>query len=162
MPSHSSCVMLGHNSQPPFILTSHMSHHTFTSRLLILLVLSFSTIGQAYGQHTSMPQSLLELQHSPAPYECAVLSAHVYGEDLQEGDPVVWMDPHTQQVHALHGWAVYKILTENHEDLLSKAFQQLGLPYGYRGVIYLNARKKQLVLGIVVISIYNCVLKQPN
>ena len=95
--------MLGDNSQPPFVLTSNMSHHTFTSRLLVLLVLSFSTIDQAFGKQISMPQSLLELQHSPAPYECAVLSAHVYGEDLQEGAPVVWMDPHTQQVHALHG-----------------------------------------------------------
>ena len=113
-----------------------MLHHTFTSSILFLLVISFSTIDQALGKQSSMPQSLLELQHSPAPYECAVLSAHVYKDDLQEGDPVVWIDPNTQQVHALQGWAVYKILTENHEDLLSKAFQQLGLPYGYRGILY--------------------------
>ncbi|MEM7055746.1 MAG: Mbeg1-like protein, partial [Bacteroidota bacterium] len=94
-----------------------------------------------------MPQSLLELQHSPSPYECAVLSAHVYQDDLQQRDPVVLIDPTTQQVHALHGWAVYKVLTEGNEDLLSQAFQQLGLPYGYRGIIYLNAKKKQLVLA---------------
>ena len=89
-----------------------MPPHTLTSRLLLLLVISFSTIDQALGKQISMPQSLLELQHSPAPYECAVLSGHVYQDALQEGDPVVWMDPNTQQVHALHGWAVYKVLGE--------------------------------------------------
>ena len=97
--------------------------------------------------HISFPQNLLQMQHSPAPYECAVLSGHAYKDDLQAGDPVVWVDPSTQQVHALHGWTAYKVLTENSEEPLSKAFQQLGLPYGYRGVIYLNARKKQLVLA---------------
>ena len=124
-----------------------MPPHLLTFRLLLLLVLSFNTSNHARGKQRTLPQSLLELQHSPAPYECAVLSAHVYQDDLQEGDPVVWIDPHTQQVHALHGWTVYQSLTENQEDLLSQAFQQLGLPYGYRGVIYLNARKKQLVLA---------------
>ena len=114
---------------------------------LYCLVLYSSTGLCAANNYANTPRSLLELQHSPAPYECAVLSAHVYQDDLQEGDPVVWIDPHTQQVHALRGWAVYKILTENNEEPLSKAFQQLGLPYGYRGVIYLNARKKQLVLA---------------
>ena len=83
-----------------------MPHHTLTSRLLVLLVLSFSTRGQAFGKQISMPQSLLELQHSPSPYECAVLSAHVYSDDLQEGDPVVWIDPNTQQVHALRSCAM--------------------------------------------------------
>ena len=128
------------------ISMSKASRYIFSTALCCLVLYS-STGLCATNNHANTPTTLLELQHSPAPYECAVLSGHVYSDDLQEGDPVVWLDPHTQQVHALHGWAVYKILTENHEDLLSKAFQQLGLPYGYRGVIYLNAKKKQLVLA---------------
>ncbi|MEM7055521.1 MAG: tetratricopeptide repeat protein [Bacteroidota bacterium] len=111
-------------------------------------IVLYSSLGLcAANSYASTPQSLLELQHSPSPYECAVLSAHTYQKDLQQGDPVVWIDPKTQQVHALHGWNVYQILTEDNDKLLSQAFQQLGLPYGYRGIIYLNARKKQLVLA---------------
>ncbi|MEM7055520.1 MAG: Mbeg1-like protein, partial [Bacteroidota bacterium] len=108
-------------------------------------MISLSTIGQALGQQITMPnKSLLELKHSPSPYECAVLSGHVYENSLQQGDPVVWIDPENQKTHTLYEWTVYKVL---HEELLSQAFQQLGFPYGYRGVIYLNARKKQLVLA---------------
>jgi tetratricopeptide (TPR) repeat protein len=89
------------------------------------------------------PASLLNMQHSPAPYELAVLSQHAYRDDVQEGDPVVVDDVATP----LADWQVVKLLQEKEDGLLSKVFQQLGLPYGYRGTLYLNTAKKQVVLA---------------
>ena len=116
-------------------------------RKLYITLLAILLLHHAGRSNIPFPQNLLQMKHSPAPYECAVLSEHVYRDDLQEGYPVVWTDPSTQRVHALDGWVVYKCLTENDDGLLSQAFQQLGLPYGYRGVIYINATRKQLVLA---------------
>lgn len=61
-----------------------MSYYSLNYRLLLLLVTTLSAI-QVFGQKITLPQSLLELRHSPAPYECAVLSAHVY--QLLSGAP---------------------------------------------------------------------------
>ncbi|MCG8452549.1 MAG: hypothetical protein MI717_05145, partial [Spirochaetales bacterium] len=77
-----------------------------------------------------------------------MLSAHAYQDNLQQGDPVLWKDPNSQQVHRLDGWTVAQVLTEDENDaLLSKAFTQLGLPYGYKGVIYIHDQKQQCVLA---------------
>ena len=111
-------------------------------------LLSISTREQAFGKQINTPQSLLDLRHSPSPYECAILSAHAYQDNLQQGDPVIWKDPSSQQVHRIYGWTVVHVLTEDENDeLLSKAFTQLGLPYGYKGVIYVNHHKQQCVLA---------------
>ena len=104
----------------------------YNRMIVALLVLSISTISQVAGEQATIPQSLLDLQHNPSPYECAILSAHAYQDDLQQGDPVIWSDPHSQKVHRIYGWTVAHVLTEDENDaLLSKAFTQLGLPYGY-------------------------------
>ncbi|MEL6152849.1 MAG: Mbeg1-like protein, partial [Bacteroidota bacterium] len=117
-------------------------------KFLFTLVLCLGTPGYTHAQQIPLPTTLLELQHSPSPYECAILSAHAYKQDLQAGDPVLWIDPETQQPHPLRGWTVLKVFSDEEEcDLISTAFQQLGLPYGYRGALYVHEKKKQLVLA---------------
>ena len=112
-------------------------------RLTLLLSLILHPV---LSSDAHLPPTLLQMQHSPSPYECAVLSAHAYRDDVEAEDPVRLT--HGQQPpHVLHGWKVFKILREASDSPLSKAFTQLGLPYGYRGIMYLNEQKKQLVLA---------------
>ncbi|MEL6607070.1 MAG: Mbeg1-like protein, partial [Bacteroidota bacterium] len=127
-----------------------MCRKTLYKRAYISLAVWLGTTLSALAEPPIIysPTNLLELHYSPSPYECVVLSEHVYKQDLQAGDPVLWIDPETQQPHPLRGWTVLKVFSdEEEEDLLSTAFQQLGLPYGYRGALYVHAQKKQLVLA---------------
>ncbi|MEL6607139.1 MAG: NB-ARC domain-containing protein, partial [Bacteroidota bacterium] len=98
--------------------------------------------GLANSQAVPLPTNLLELRHSSSPYECAVLSAHVYQEAAKEGAAVFVEDNRTK--HDLQGW---KVLKTFHPDELSKAWQQLGLPYHCQAILYRNETKKQLVLA---------------
>ncbi|MEL6153108.1 MAG: hypothetical protein AAFQ78_03715, partial [Bacteroidota bacterium] len=53
-------------------------------KFLCLLALCLGTPGHTHAQSIPLPTTLLELRHSPSPYECAVLSAHVYQENVKE------------------------------------------------------------------------------
>ncbi len=115
-----------------------------TAPLLLLICLPWLCVQRAASHPpVAMRANLLEMQHSPAPYELAVLSQHAYQEDVQEGDYVV-VD---KLATPLAGWQVAKILQDTKEGPLATVFQQLGLPYGYRGTLYLNTAKKQVVLA---------------
>lgn len=90
----------------------------------------------------TLASSLLTLRYSPSPYECAVLSARVYQENLKEGAPVVVHDGQRGTTHTLQGWAVSRVCPE-----LPTTRKPQQLPQGYRGVLYVNRIKQQMVLA---------------
>ncbi|MEL6153032.1 MAG: Mbeg1-like protein, partial [Bacteroidota bacterium] len=112
--------------------------------LLIFLAvwLGSFTSTLANNQSIPLPTTLLELRHSPSPYECAVLSAHVYQADVQEGTEVSYENCGTK--HNLQGWKVLKIFQSKE---LSQAWQELGLVYYCQSILYVHEAKKQLVLS---------------
>jgi Lipase (class 3) len=89
----------------------------------------------------TLASSLLTLRHAPAPYECAVLSAHVYQENLQEEEPVVVHDAHRGTTHTLQGWVVGKVFQEG------PTTDKKQPTHGYKGVLYINSSKQQMVLA---------------
>ncbi len=97
----------------------------------------------ASAQAAPLPCSLRDLHHTPSPYECAVLSAHVYQENLQQGDHVLVRSEQGNDTHTLHGWIVYKVFQEYPSK---KNKQKKQFPDGYKGVLYCNRSKQQCVL----------------
>ena len=104
--------------------------------LLSSSLISYPTSIQA----TPLATSLQALRHSPSPYECAVLSAHVYQEDLKEGEQVIVYESEDNASHVLKDWKVSEILQLQR----NKKGEKLD---GYKGVIYVNSKKKQVVLA---------------
>lgn len=91
------------------------------------------------------PQTLLNMHHSPSPYEFAVLAKHAY-RNAKVGDVVSLQEDNVfKGDRTLNDWKVLKIFKE--ERKLSATFKKLGLPFGYRGTLYINETKKQLVLA---------------
>ncbi|MEL6152892.1 MAG: NB-ARC domain-containing protein, partial [Bacteroidota bacterium] len=89
--------------------------------------------------------------------ECAVLSAHVYQEDVKEGVEASCED--RKNKHNLQDWQVLKTF---HLDELSKAWQQLGLPYHCQAILYRNEAKKQLVLAYKGLELSNMANAAPD
>ena len=69
------------------------------------------------------------------------MSAHVYLENLKEGDPVVVYDDQSGTIHTLQGWTVGKIF----QEFSTKKKKQP--QHGYKGVLYVNRIKQQMVLN---------------
>jgi hypothetical protein len=88
------------------------------------------------------------LRHTPSPYECAVMSAHVYLENLKEkeGDPVVVYDGQSGITHTLQGWTIGEVF----QEFPTKKMKQP--QHGYKGVLYVNSTKQQMVLHTVAPS----------
>ncbi|MEO1255800.1 MAG: hypothetical protein AAFY41_13100, partial [Bacteroidota bacterium] len=110
--------------------------------LLFFFALCLGTSSYTRAQQILLPATLLELQHSPSPYECGVLSAHVYQEGIKKEAEVSYEDRKLK--HMLRDWKVLKIFQPKE---LSQAWQQLGLPYHCQAILYCNEPKKQLVLA---------------
>jgi len=68
------------------------------------------------------------------------MSAHSYLENLKEGDPVVIHDALSSVTHTLHGWTVGEIF----QEFPSKKKKN---SHGYKGVLYVNSIKQQIVLA---------------
>lgn len=112
-----------------------------------ILLGAFFSSSLASNLEAAFTPNLLALKNSPSPYECAVLSFHVYQPHSQPNDSIHIVDEERQQEHALAGWTVHTVFAEASDGLLSKAFRQLGLPYGYQAALYMNSAKKQAVLA---------------
>ncbi len=112
-------------------------------RIIVGLTLS-GNLGNYPTCVLAAPTSLHELHHSPSPYECAVLSAHAYQEDVQVGDNVILDQDDTQ--HNLQDWVVSHVFptTQEGKRKRKKRKQTAG---GYKGVLYINKRKRQMVLA---------------
>jgi tetratricopeptide (TPR) repeat protein len=104
------------------------------------------SVGSANGYASTLSASLRTLRHTPSPYECAVLSAHVYQENSKEGDLVVVHDAQSGTAHALHDWKVDKIFHDP-PTKKKKRKKKKRSPHGYRGVLYVNSTKQQMVLA---------------
>lgn len=94
----------------------------------------------------NLPATLREMKFFPSPYEYAILSRHVYRDDVQKGDRVEVIV--NQQLYKLHEWEVYKIFVFDAKSPLSRFFSAvLGTKYYYKAVLYQHRRKKQMVLA---------------
>ncbi|MEO1219461.1 MAG: tetratricopeptide repeat protein [Bacteroidota bacterium] len=96
------------------------------------------------------------MQHSPSPYECAVLSHHVYHAHksdlrIKEGDIVEYPQSDDHSGYRLGDWIVYKKLGDGKPlrtlGIIPFKWLTWGPPYGYNGVIYKNIRKNHFVLA---------------
>lgn len=125
--------------------------------LLFFFALCLGTSGYIQAQPIPLPATLLELQHSPSPYECVVLSAHMYQEDIKEATAVSCENRKTK--HYLPDWAV---LTTFQCGELSRAWQQLGLPCQGQAILYRNEAKKQLVLAYKGLELSNTIKATPE
>lgn len=84
-------------------------------KFLWLLALCLGIASHTYAQQIPLPTTLLELQHSPSPYECGVLSEHTYKQDMQPGDPVVVTE---EQSGTTHTESIYTTLKTFEEALI--------------------------------------------
>ena len=94
-----------------------------------------------------IPKSLKDMRFFPSPYEYAVLSKHVYRDDVKPKDRVeVFVD---QDLYKLHDWEIHTIFAfkEEGDNILNIIWKKLGRPNGYRGILYKHRRKKQMVLA---------------
>ena len=98
----------------------------------------------SYPAHTQA-DPLNDLRHSPSPYECAVLSAHVYQEGLKEGEQVIVYESEDKLPHNLQDWTVSEILQPRRRT--RRRNRRGNALDGYKGVIYVNNKKKQVVLA---------------
>ncbi|MEL6607160.1 MAG: Mbeg1-like protein, partial [Bacteroidota bacterium] len=119
-------------------------------KFFLSLVFCLSILSYIRAQEVSLPNNLLELRHSPSPYECAVLSTHVHQEATQAGRAILVEDNKIK--HNLQDW---KVLKTFHPDKLSKVWQQLGLSYHCQAILYCNETKKQLVLAYKGLELSN-------
>ena len=68
--------------------------------------------------------------------ECAIMSAHSYQENLEEGDPVVVYDGQSSTPHTLQGWTVGKIFQ-------GSPTKKKQTTHGYKRVLCVNSMKPQ-------------------
>ena len=79
------------------------------------------------------PKALNKCRYRPSPYECAVLSCHVYEDGWREGERIYLENEKKERIHFLDGWEVLKTY-----------YYQNG---GYCGIVYINHDKKQIVIA---------------
>jgi hypothetical protein len=70
------------------------------------------------------------------------MSAHVYQENLKEGDPVVVHDGQHNITHTLQGWTVGKVFQPGRTKKNKNKTTD-----GYKGILYVNRLKQQIVLA---------------
>ena len=92
-----------------------------------------------------LPNSLCEMEIFPSPYEYVILSKHVY-LDVEVGEKVSGKYGNNEQ-YQLDDWEVYANLSEDAKGIFHTIFKSLDFPSGYRGILYYNKRKKQMVLA---------------
>ncbi|MEM7174243.1 MAG: hypothetical protein AAF380_03255, partial [Bacteroidota bacterium] len=92
-----------------------------------------------------LPKNLRAMQIFPSPYEYAILSKHVY-QDVVVGARVSGKYGDNEW-YRLDDWQVYANLSEDAEGIFHTLFKSLGFPSGYRGILYHNRCKKQMVLA---------------
>ncbi|MEM7361987.1 MAG: tetratricopeptide repeat protein [Bacteroidota bacterium] len=127
--------------------------HRSCTHLFPLASLSAALMTQSEDKEKkegALPHSnLLNLSSTPSPFEYAVLSAHVYQNDAKVGDIVELQGK--DKLYRLEDWKVAKNIVIKNDEKYSFFFELLKkmkpMKQEYRGRIYVNERKKQIVLA---------------
>ncbi len=93
-----------------------------------------------------LPTNLREMKFFPSPFEYAILSMHSYEDNVSENQLIEVL--YQGKRYRLQGWKVYKCFAYNEQSNWGTVLGFLGgYPGGYRGVLYINRDKKQMVLA---------------
>lgn len=97
---------------------------------------------QIFINDVEQNENLMEMKWMLSPYEYAYLSLHAYQDNVKEGDPIV-IEGQSQ----LNDWNVLSLLKDTRKGMIRSFFEKVGLPYGYKGTLYISEKKKQIVLA---------------
>ncbi len=90
-----------------------------------------------------IPKTLNDLKHSASPFEYAVISKHIYKNDIKE-QAIITLSIDNKKI-CLPDWKVLKIFKEEKNGILAKIYKFLSKPYGYIGALYCNDKRKLIV-----------------